>query len=89
MAFPQAAVPPMARIRQALSNEHIKNVRGELKERLLESGQLDGVKAGDKIAVTAGSRGMGGFVELLKGIVDAVKSKGGEPFILPAMGSHG
>ena len=89
MAFPQAAVPPMARIRQSLSDEHIKNVRAELKKRLLESGQLDGVKAGDKIAITAGSRGMGGFVELLKGIVDAVKSKGGEPFIIPAMGSHG
>ena len=32
---------------------------------------------------------MGGFGELLGGIIDAVKQKGGDPFILPAMGSHG
>jgi hypothetical protein len=32
---------------------------------------------------------MGGFVELLAGIVDAVKASGGQPFLIPAMGSHG
>ena len=32
---------------------------------------------------------MGGFVELLAGVVDAVRASGGEPFIIPAMGSHG
>jgi hypothetical protein len=32
---------------------------------------------------------MGGFVELLLGISDAIKSVGGKPFIIPAMGSHG
>ena len=44
---------------------------------------------GDRIAITAGSRGIGGFIELLAGIADAVKACGGEPFIIPAMGSHG
>jgi hypothetical protein len=29
------------------------------------------------------------LIELLSGIADAVKSCGGEPFIIPAMGSHG
>src|SRR5690349_11622081 len=32
---------------------------------------------------------MGGFAELLAGIVDAVKARGGQPFLIPAMGSHG
>ena len=32
---------------------------------------------------------MGGFVELFSGIVDAVKAKGAQPFLIPAMGSHG
>jgi hypothetical protein len=41
------------------------------------------------VAITAGSRGIGGLVELLSGIADAVKSCGGEPFVIPAMGSHG
>jgi len=79
----------MVRIRQDLSDEHIKNVHSDLRKKLIDSGYLDGIRANGRIAITAGSRGMGGFVELLKGIVDAVKSKGGEPFIIPAMGSHG
>ena len=32
---------------------------------------------------------MGGFVELVRGIVGAVRLAGGKPFIFPAMGSHG
>jgi len=47
------------------------------------------VQAGHRIAITAGSRGIGGFCDLLAGIVDAVRECGGEPFIVPAMGSHG
>ena len=32
---------------------------------------------------------MGGFVEILGGIIDAVKQKDAEAFLIPAMGSHG
>jgi hypothetical protein len=89
MPFPGVPVPPLARVRQALSDEHIDDVRGDVCRKLIGSGLIDNLNTGAKIAVTAGSRGMGGLVELLGGIVDAVKQKGGEPFIIPAMGSHG
>lgn len=89
MPFPRVASPPLFRVRQHLSDEHVADVHGDVRRKLLESGCLDGIQSGAKIAVTAGSRGMGGFTELLGGIVDAVKQKGGEPFIIPAMGSHG
>src|ERR1043166_1359607 len=88
LPFPQRDVPPLARVRQRLSSEHIEDVRGETRERLLAAGRRDKVKAGARVAVTAGSRGMGGFVELVAGCVDAVKACGGEPFVMPAMGSH-
>ena len=77
------------RVRQHLSDKHIRDVRGEVCRRLIASRLLDNLDPGAKIAVTAGSRGMGGFVELLGGIIDAVRQKGGSPFIIPAMGSHG
>lgn len=32
---------------------------------------------------------MGGFVELVAGIADAIKAAGARPFVIPAMGSHG
>jgi hypothetical protein len=89
MSFPQVPAPPLTRIRQHLSEEHIADVRGSVRQKLIDSGLLDKIRSSDRIAVTAGSRGMGGFTELLGGIIDAVKQKGGDPFIMPAMGSHG
>ena len=74
---------------QLLPSDHIADVRGETQQRLIQSGFLNNLKQDARIAITAGSRGMGGFVELLAGIVDAVKASGGQPFIIPAMGSHG
>jgi len=79
----------MARVRQKLASDHIADVRKDVRQKLLDSGLRDKVKPGNRIAVTAGSRGIGGLAELLSGIADAVKSCGGEPFIVPAMGSHG
>ena len=87
--FPRRPLPPLAHVDQLLPRDHIDDVRSETKQRLLQSGFLNDLKQDARIAITAGSRGMGGFVELLAGIVDAVKARGGRPFIIPAMGSHG
>ena len=89
MPFPRRELPPLAPIRQNLPTDHIDDVQGDVRRKLVEAGVLDSITPGSRIAITAGSRGMGGFVELLGGIVDAVKAKGAEAFIIPAMGSHG
>ena len=89
IAFPRCPLPPLAHVAQLLPRDHIDDVRYQTKQRLLQSGFLNNLKPDARIAITAGSRGMGGFVELLAGIVDAVKATGGQPFIIPAMGSHG
>lgn len=64
-------------------------MRGDTRQKLMAAGLPEKVGQGARIAITAGSRGMGGFREILSGIVDAIKELGGEPFIIPAMGSHG
>lgn len=79
----------MAKVRQKLASDHIIDVRRDVRRKLLDSGLAGKVKPGNRIAITAGSRGIGGLLELLSGIADAVRSCGGEPFIIPAMGSHG
>jgi len=89
MPFPKMPAPPLARVLQQLSDKHVEDVRGVVCQKLLSSTFLNGLRPGARVAITAGSRGMGGFVDLLGGIIDAVKQKGGEPFIIPAMGSHG
>src|SRR5947209_4605360 len=89
MAFPKRPLPPLARVQQQLSRDHIEDVRGDVRRKLIEAGLREIVTQGARIAITAGSRGMGGFVDLVAGIVDAIKSCGGAPVIIPAMGSHG
>lgn len=42
-----------------------------------------------RIAITAGSRGVAYYPEILATVVDEVKRVGGIPFLIPAMGSHG
>jgi Lactate racemase N-terminal domain len=89
MPLPRLPAPPMAKVNQDLPPDHISDVRADVREKLLASRLGDSVKQGSRIAITAGSRGIGAFLGLLSGIVDAVRSCGGEPFIIPAMGSHG
>ena len=88
MPFPRRSLPPLVRVQQKLSSDHIDDIRRQTKERLIHSGLIPPNQKA-RIAITAGSRGIGGFIDLLAGIVDAVKSAGGDPFIIPAMGSHG
>ena len=47
------------------------------------------VTTGQTIAVGAGSRGLTGRVELLRGTVAGLRDLGAAPFLVPAMGSHG
>ena len=43
---------------------------------------------GKRVAITAGSRGISQWVDILASLVIRLRSLGAEPFIVPAMGSH-
>ncbi|MEA2586394.1 MAG: hypothetical protein QOF33_4479, partial [Thermomicrobiales bacterium] len=47
------------------------------------------IQPGARVCLTAGSRGVDRIAQVLKAAVAEVKRLGGEPFIIPAMGSHG
>jgi hypothetical protein len=79
----------VARIRQRLAGDHIEDVEQATCEKVLASPHLAAIKEGHRIAITAGSRGMGEFTNVLRGVVNALKQKGARPFLIPAMGSHG
>jgi hypothetical protein len=44
---------------------------------------------GRRIAVAVGSRGIARLAEIVRGICGWLKAQGAEPFVFPAMGSHG
>ncbi|MGH9469132.1 MAG: lactate racemase domain-containing protein [Terriglobia bacterium] len=45
--------------------------------------------AGRRIAVTAGSRGIANLKEIVRAMCGWLREQGAEPFVIPAMGSHG
>ena len=47
------------------------------------------IRPGMSVAITGGSRGISNIALITKSIVDYVKSKGANPFVFAAMGSHG
>src|ERR1041385_6206416 len=89
MDYPTRELPRMVMVRQHFSKERIDDVEGTAYQKLLAAGLKNKITKGAKIAITAGSRGLGGFNELVKGVSRALRDAGAEPFIIPAMGSHG
>lgn len=81
--------PRMIKVRQNLSDQRVENIPGKVKEELTRMGIQKKIKKRDTIAVTVGSRGVKNIHLITKSVVDCLKELGAEPFIVPAMGSHG
>ena len=47
------------------------------------------LKPGMRVAVGVGSRGISNLAKVVAAVIGELKSAGTEPFIIPAMGSHG
>lgn len=82
-------IPHFALIKHYLPDQVVKDVPGEVQKELVRAGLADKVRPGMKIAITAGSRGIKNCALILRTIVDVLREMGAEPFIVPAMGSHG
>ena len=50
---------------------------------------FDHVPDGGEVAIGAGSRGIANLGSIVRGVVAGVRERGYEPFVFPAMGSHG
>jgi hypothetical protein len=89
MDFPRAALPRMARVRQELPNEHLSDAVGAVRDALAQGGLRQRIKPGQRVAITAGSRGIANIQAVIRTVVEEVRAVGAEPFVVPAMGSHG
>lgn len=83
------AYPQIFRVRQHFSCPKVEDIRSEVRR------QLDGlrfqrrVQPGQSVAITAGSRGISQIDEILRTVVEYFRELGAQPFLVPAMGSHG
>ena len=77
----------MHKIKQEFDSFYIEDIEGAVKQEI-DNLNLK-IKKGQRIAITAGSRGIDRISFILKAVAGKVKDMGGEPFLVPAMGSHG
>jgi len=82
-------LPPMTRLRQSFDRIRVADVAGELARRVRASEGYRSLRPGMRIAVTAGSRGVANLPLCIQTIVSLLREAGAEPFVVPAMGSHG
>jgi len=82
-------LPRLVRVRQHFNRDAIADIPAAIRH-VLEQRKLAGrIQPGARVAITAGSRGVANLHLILKELVGWVRAQGGEPFIVPAMGSHG
>lgn len=82
-------IPKMVKVKQKFYAPELSDVGAEVRKTLNETKVLERIAEGDRVAIAVGSRGVADIPILVKETVEAVKSVGGIPFIVPAMGSHG
>ena len=82
-------IPELTEIRLDIpSPDTVRDVIGTTRRVVIESLAND-VSPGMTVAVGGGSRGLTQRVDLLRGTIEGLRELGAEPFVVPAMGSHG
>jgi hypothetical protein len=81
--------PSLTLVRQVAPQPSVADVAGEVRRQWLNSKVAKRIKAGDRIAVGCGSRGIANIGLIVRATVAALKELGAKPFIVAAMGSHG
>ncbi len=79
----------MLLVKQNFPDRRIADIPGAVAKELRDAGFGDGLGAGSSVAVGVGSRGISNIDTIVKAVVEFWKAKGMNPFIFPAMGSHG
>ena len=85
----QVEIPKFYQVRQCFPKDGIQDVPACLREKLarMEIGRK--IQPGMRVVLTAGSRQIAHMPEILRELAAYVRGQGGQPYIIPAMGSHG
>src|SRR3982074_1311897 len=81
--------PRMLPVRQNFPDRRIHDIPGEVQRQLSTAGFGSQLKPGARVALGVGSRGIANIATIVRSVVDYWKSRGVQPFLFPAMGSHG
>lgn len=82
-----SALPRMLRVRQEFPQSTPLKIPASVAEQI--SRVQDRLVPGTRVALTVGSRGIANIRGIVLAVLGELKAAGVEPFIVPAMGSHG
>lgn len=82
-------IPRFALVRQHFDCTQIKDIKAAVRESMQQRGLYSAIKPGANITIAVGSRQIANLDLIVRETVDIVRERGANPFIMPAMGSHG
>ena len=82
-------LPRLYLVRQNFADRRIADVPGEVRKQLSASPFAARLKPGARVAIGVGSRGITNLREIVHSVVAYFQDQGMQPFLFPAMGSHG
>ena len=88
-AAPSVRFPRMMAVRQNSPVTPPLDIMATVGRELETSGILSRLGPGARVAVGVGSRGITNLARIVTAVIDCLKAAGANPFIIPAMGSHG
>jgi hypothetical protein len=81
-------MPELVRVRRTFKRPRVEDVGRALSDEFDRLG-LGAELAGSRVGITVGSRGIRDIKEILRVLIQKIRSCGGDPLLLAAMGSHG
>ena len=87
--FPAPLPATVLAVDQRFDAPKVADIPSAVSSALESSGILGGMNAGETVAVGVGSRGIANLPEIVRAVVDRLRAAKLDPYIVPAMGSHG
>lgn len=85
----ETPLPLFRRVHQHFPRPQVTDIPSAVASAVDSVGGAAKLGGGKRVAITAGSRGVASIPQVLAAVVAQVRRYGGQPFIVPAMGSHG
>lgn len=82
-------LPNMVKVRQKFAAAELRDLHSVIAGQFSRPEIAQSIRAGARIAVLVGSRGIARIDEIVALTVTELKKRGAAPFLVPAMGSHG
>ena len=82
-------LPRVATVEQQFPRPQLESLEEHVTQSLRTSSLTPTQVEGRSIAIAVGSRGITGLDRIVRCVVEILRERGAEPFIVPAMGSHG